>query len=69
MDGKGIALDNIYIEHLWKNVKYEDMYLHTFEEGIELYEGPDKCFRFYNQVGLHQSLNDKTSESLYLKAA
>jgi transposase InsO family protein len=39
MDGKGRAIDNIFIERLWRSVKYEHIYLHVAEDGVELYEG------------------------------
>lgn len=69
MDGKGRAIDNIFIERLWKSVKYECVYLHVFEDGVQLYEGLKKYFSFYNNERLHQSLNYQTPESQYRKAA
>jgi len=69
MDGKGRAIDNIFIERLWKSVKYECIYLHAFEDGVQLYEGLDNYFTFYNTERLHQSLDYETPESLYKKAA
>lgn len=50
MDGKGRALDNIFIERLWKSVKYECVYLNVFEDGLELYEGLKNYFHFYNEI-------------------
>lgn len=69
MDGKGRALDNIFIERLWKSVKYECVYLNVFEDGLELYEGLKNYFHFYNEIRGHQSLNYKTPQSVYGKAA
>jgi putative transposase len=69
MDGKGRAIDNIFIERLWKSVKYECIYLHAFEDGVQLYEGLDNYFTFYNTERLHQSLDYETPESLYKRAA
>ena len=69
MDGKGRAIDNIFIERLWKSVKYECIYLNVFEDGVQLYEGLDRYFSFYNAERLHQSLDYETPESLYKKAA
>jgi len=69
MDSKGRAIDNIFIERLWKSVKYECVYLHVFEDGVQLYEGLQKYFHFYNTERLHQSLDYKTPESSYKKAA
>lgn len=69
MDGKGLAIDNIFIERLWKSVNYECIYLHAFKDGVQLYEGLDNYFTFYNMERLHQSLDYETPESLYKKAA
>ena len=69
MDSKGRAIDNIFIERLWKSVKYECIYLHAFEDGVQLYKGLDNYFTFYNTERLHQSLDYETPESLYKKAA
>ena len=69
MDGKGRAIDNIFIERLWKSVKYECVYLHAFEDGVQLYNGLDTYFTFYNTERFHQSLDYETPESLYKKAA
>lgn len=69
MDGKGRAIDNIFIERLWKSVKYECIYLNVFDDGVKLYEGLNDYFTFYNQERQHQSLGYKTPESLYKSAA
>ena len=69
MDGKGRALDNIFIERLWKSVKYECVYLHAFEDGVALYEGLKNYFHFYNNERGHQSLNYKTPAAFYQSAA
>jgi putative transposase len=69
MDGKGRAIDNIFIERLWKSVKYECVYLNVFEDGVQLYEGLKKYFDFYNKERIHQSLDYQTPESIYYKAA
>ncbi len=69
MDGKGRALDNIFIERLWKSVKYECVYLHAFEDGVELYNGIHRYFTFYNHERIHQSLDYKTPASMYPQAA
>jgi putative transposase len=66
MDGKGRAIDNIFIERLWKTVKYECVYIHVFEDGVELYNGLKEYFRFYNTERPHQSLAYQTPESRYL---
>lgn len=69
MDGKGRAIDNIFVERLWKSVKYECVYLFTFDDGVKLYEGLKQYFHFYNTERLHQSLDYKTPESLYANVA
>ena len=69
MDGKGRAIDNIFIERLWKSVKYECVYLNVFEDGVQLYNGLDVYFNFYNTERFHQALDYNTPESLYKKAA
>ena len=69
MDGKGRAIDNIFIERLWKSVKYECVYLNVFEDGVQLYEGMKKYFHFYNHERMHQSLEYKTPATLYKHAA
>jgi len=67
MDGKGRAIDNIFIERLWRTVKYEHVYLHIAEDGVQLYEGLNKYFSFYNQQRPHQSLGYETPEVCFLK--
>ncbi len=69
MDGKGRALDNIFIERLWKSVKYENIYLTVYENGVDLYKGLKEYFEFYNHVRLHQSLNYETPGKIYSIAA
>lgn len=65
MDGRGRALDNIFIERLWRTVKYEYIYLHSQKDGIELYKGLEKYFDFYNNRRLHQGLGYKTPADVY----
>jgi putative transposase len=69
MDGKGRALDNILIERLWRSVKYENIYLNVYEDGVSLYKGLSEYFNFYNKKRLHQSLGYKTPEILYTQIA
>ena len=69
MDGKGRALDNIFIERLWRSVKYEDVYLHVYENGLSLWEGLDTYFQFYNHERIHQSLDYQTPNQIYVLAA
>ena len=60
MDGKGRAIDNIFIERFWRSIKYEDIYLKAYENGVTLYHGVSKYMQFYNTKRLHQSLAYKT---------
>jgi putative transposase len=69
MDGKGRAIDNIFIERLWRTVKYEHIYLHVYEDGLSLFKGLKQYFSFYNGERRHQSLNYETPLNLYTRAA
>ena len=68
MDGKGRALDNIFVERLWRSVKYEYIYLNKPESGKELYQGLSGYFYHYNNTRFHQSLDYKTPKSIYMAA-
>jgi putative transposase len=65
MDGRGRALDNIFIERLWRSVKYEDIYLHDYEDGVQTRKGLGKYFRFYNTDRLHSALGNRTPKAVY----
>lgn len=65
MDGKGRALDNVFVERLWRTVKYEYVYLHIQSNGKELYDGLKAYFDFYNNRRPHQSLGYKTPSEVY----
>ena len=65
MDGKGRALDNVFVERLWRSVKYECVYLRAFEDGTELFVGLKNYFDFYNNRRLHQALNYRTPQQIY----
>ena len=56
MDGRGRCMDNIFIERLWRSLKYEEVYLKDYESVTEARAGIERYFRFYNQERLHQSL-------------
>ena len=56
MDGRGRVFDNIFIERLWRTVKYEDIYLKNYDTVTELAQGLERYFRFYNNERFHQSL-------------
>jgi putative transposase len=66
MDGRGRALDNIFIERLWRSVKYEDIYLKNYFSGIDLRQGMESYFSFYNNERPHQSLKYKTPTEIYV---
>ena len=66
MDDRGQALDNIFVERLWRSVKYEKVYLNEFETVKEAYLGLNDYFDFYNHRRLHQSLDYQTPVAVYL---
>lgn len=68
MDGKGRAIDNIFIERFWRTIKYEDIYFKTYENGLSLYLGVEKFMHFYNTKRKHQSLNNIAPIDLYNKS-
>lgn len=67
MDGKGRALDNVFVERLWRSVKYECVYLHAFENVKDAVEKIKEYFLFYNNKRPHQSLSYRTPADVYFK--
>ena len=67
MDGRGRALDNVFVERLWRSVKYEDIYIRGYETVPELTLGLGRYFGFYNHERLHQSLDYRTPAAVYGK--
>jgi putative transposase len=65
MDGKGRWVDNVFIERLWRSVKYEEVYLHAYESVAEARAGLRRYLRFYNAERRHQSLNRMTPDEVY----
>lgn len=65
MDGRGRALDNIFVERLWRSVKYEEVYLKDYRHVPEAVSGLGGYFRFYNDERLHQSLDYQTPGAVY----
>jgi putative transposase len=65
MDGRGRCLDNVFIERLWRSLKYEDIYLRDYEDGRTLAAGVGKWFSHYNDCRPHQALNYSTPGELY----
>ncbi len=74
MDGKGRWIDNVFIERLWRSVKYENVYLKAYASGSELRRGLAEYFAFYNAERNHQALDYRKPDDVYygrlsLKAA
>ena len=67
MDGKGRAIDNVFIERLWRSLKYEYVYLNAPETGKELYHGLNDYFNFYNNERPHQSLEYQFPRAVHYK--
>ncbi|CAG1066463.1 Putative transposase InsK for insertion sequence element IS150 [uncultured bacterium] len=67
MDGRGRAMDNIFVERLWRTVKYEEVYLKSYETVKEARESLARYFHFYNTERLHQALDYRTPQDVYFK--
>jgi putative transposase len=67
MDGRGRALDNIFVERLWRSLKYEEIYIKHHETVPELRDGLESYFYFYNNQRPHQSLKNRFPASVYTK--
>jgi len=65
MDGRGRVFDNIFVERLWRTVKYEDVYLKGYATMGELLIGLTQYFAFYNGERAHQALGNQTPEAVY----
>jgi len=65
MDGRGRALDNVFIEQLWRTVKYEEVYTHDYRDGWEAERRLTDYFEFYCQKRIHQSLDYRTPAAVY----
>lgn len=68
MDGKGRWIDNVFIERLWRSVKYEEVYLHGYANGTEARTSLTRYFSFYNERRSHQSLEYRTPDDVYFSA-
>jgi putative transposase len=66
MDGRGRALDNIFVERLWRALKYEDIYLKDYRSVKEVRDGVKSYFHFYNNKRPHQSLNYRYPKDVYI---
>jgi putative transposase len=69
MDGRGRALDNVFVERLWRTVKYEEVYLRDYADLADALAHLTRYFRFYNRERLHQALGYRTPEQVYREAA
>ncbi len=65
MDGKGRFLDNIFVERLWRSLKYEEVYLHAYESVAEARAGIGRWIDFYNAERYHQALDYRTPMAVY----
>ena len=68
MDGKGAWRDNVFVEQLWRSVKYEDVYLHGYNTVADVRNGLDRYFRFYNTRPPHQSHDGSTPDRVYFES-
>ena len=68
MDGKGSWRDNVFVERLWKSVKYEEVYLHAYDSVTEARQGLQRYFTFYNQGRPHSFLDGRTPDMVYFAA-
>jgi len=69
MDGKGRWVDNVFVERLWRSVKYEDVYLRAYETPAELRAGLARYFEFYNTRRRHSALDRRTPDAVYFDQA
>jgi putative transposase len=69
MDGKGRWVDNVFVERLWRSVKYEDIYLRAYETPAQLRAGLGRYFDFYNSRRRHSALDRRTPDAVYFEQA
>src|SRR5574339_785960 len=67
MGGRGRALDNVFIERLWRSRKYEEVYLQDYADGAEAWQGLQHYFAFYNTARRHQSLGRRTPAEVHFE--
>ena len=68
MDGTGAWRDNLFVERLWKSVKYEEVYLHAYDSVPEAHQGVSRYFTFYNGARPHRALDGRTPDMVYFGA-
>jgi putative transposase len=69
MDGKGRWIDNVFVERLWRTIKYEEVFLHAYRDGREAQRRLADYIEFYNSRRLHQSLDYQTPDEVYFGAS
>ena len=67
MDGKGCWRDNVFVERLWRSIKYEEVYLKAYDSVTHARESLGRYIRFYNSVRPHSSLDRRTPDEVYFK--
>lgn len=65
MDGRGRVFDNIFVERLWRTVKYEEVYIHSYDSGRDTRDNLERYFHFYNNERIHESLGYRTPHEVY----
>ena len=65
MDGTGRWRDNVFVERLWRSLKYEEVYLHAYETVCEAHQGVARYVTFYNQIRPHRALDGRTPDCVY----
>jgi putative transposase len=65
MDGKGRCIDNIFVERLWRSLKYEEVYLHAYDSPGEARRGIERYVQFYNFERPHQALGYQTPDAFH----
>ena len=69
MDGKGRWVDNVFVERLWRSVKYEEVYLRAYDNVADAKRCLNNYFEFYNAERRHQALNKMTPDTIYYQSA
>jgi putative transposase len=65
MDGKGRCVDNVFVERLWRSLKYEEVYLHAYDNALDARAGIKRYLTFYNEQRPHQALGYQTPDAFY----